>query len=489
MYVEIESQQFNYMATPERLYENSNLNQVHAGSIQRLRNNTATIAFPIGQEPHIGSVIYAKEGDTKTPLPLEVFTVEKGNVSCFSLGNTDRLSLETPVETQDKPLMVGVGPELLGRVFNVFGEPIDGKGPISTVEKRPIMRLPPGLSEIDIRQERIETGIKVIDLFLPLLTGNKVSILGGAGVGKSVTVLELISVNSQRGGISVFAGIGERTREGADLLEETTKSGVLKDTIMVYGQMNEPPGIRLRTAFTSLTMAEYFQDAGKPVFLFMDNTYRFTMASQQIRSVMGESMSEAGYPAGIDTEMGKLQERIVPTKRAPMTSFQAIYLPADDPYDPGVTVMWAHSDSLIHLDRSIAAMGIYPAVDPLKSTCKTLTPEIVGKEHCQLAKDAKKVLAKEEELRDMIRVVGFKNLPREDQIVVKRAWIIQRFLSQPMFAAKHFTNIEGKFVPLKDTLDGIRRILAGEADALPEDAFRMIGTFDEAAEKISKGNL
>jgi F-type H+/Na+-transporting ATPase subunit beta len=451
--------------------------------IETLRNDSATIRFSQGEEPAIGSIITAYAPNNQRVV-FEVSDVKKGLVSCFSIGDTKGLSLEMKITTENKPLSIGVGPELLGRVFNVFGEPIDGKAPILSVERRPILHPPPGLAEIDISQEVMHTGIKVIDLFTPIRSGDKVSVLGGAGVGKSVVILELIHINSAAtNGVSVFAGIGERTREGTDLLNEMKERGTLANSVLVYGQMNEPAGVRLRTGFTALTMAEYFRDTGKHVLLFMDNIYRLTMAYSQVRASLGEPMAEAGYPAGIDTEMGKLQERIVSTHTGKMTSFQAVYIPADDKFDPGTVVMWPHSDSLITLDRNIAAKGIYPAVDPLQSSSKALTPEIVGDRHYKLAQEAKKILATENELRDMIRIVGFQNLTHDEQIIVTRARMLQRFLSQPMAVAEHFTHIPGTSVSIENTLNGVDRILHDSIEAFIESDFHMIGRFEDAVKK------
>lgn len=456
--------------------------------IETLRNDSATICFPQGTEPPIGSIIRAHANNHNNhDVIFEVSDVGENKASCFSIGDTTGLSLETPVTAEYQPLCVGVGPELLGRVFDVFGNPIDGKPPISCTEQRPILCPPPGLKEIDIKQEIMHTGIKVIDLFTPILTGDKVSVLGGAGVGKSVVILELIHINSKTtNGVSVFAGIGERTREGTDLLNEMTDSGTLENSVMVYGQMNEPAGVRLRTGFTALTMAEYFRDAGKHVLLFMDNIYRLTMAYSQVRSSLGEPMAEAGYPAGIDTEMGKLQERIVSTHTGKMTSFQAVYIPADDKFDPGAVVMWPHSDSLITLDRTITAKGIYPAVDPLQSSSKALTPEIVGEEHYTLAQEAKKILAEENELKDMIRIVGFQNLSHKEQNTVLRARMLQQFLSQPLSVAEHFTHTPGISVALEDTLHGVDKILHDPIDDFIPADFHMIGTYNDALERAKK---
>jgi len=453
------------------------------GQIHRIRNGAVVIQFPRGQVPRIGSMVYAET--VHGVLPFEVFNLkgEEDTVSCFSFGDTRGLSLDAKVSTKDQPLSVGVGSGLLGRVFNVFGEPIDGGGPVQTTETRSIMSLPPKMEEINTHHEHIVTGIKVIDLFTPLFTNDKVSVLGGAGTGKSVIILELISLND---GVSVFAGVGERTREGAELLIDMRESGALERTAMVYGQMNESAGVRLRTGFTAVTMAEYFRDQGKNVFLFIDNIYRFTMADQQVRSLMGERMSEAGYPAGIDTEMGKLQERIVSTKVGNMISFQAVYLPADDRFDPGPVTMWPHSDGIITLDRDIAAMNIYPAVNPLKSSSKNLTVENVGERHVRLALEARKVLSKEYELRDTISIMGFSNLTKEEQKTVTRAWIIQEFLSQPMHVAEHFTGVAGQTVPLEETLNGIDRILNGEADTIPKEFFHMVGIFQEAVDRYNE---
>jgi F-type H+-transporting ATPase subunit beta len=455
------------------------------GEIQRIGSTAVEISYPPGSKIGIHTIATAlvNLGSTVRPVPLEAYKIDNEIVTYFPIGDTDGLTLDSSVETENKPFEIRVGPEIIGRVFNVHGEPIDGKGPVNTTETRPILHPSPKFTEIETKRQFVATGIKPIDLFIPTFTGSKMVIIGGAGVGKTVTLLELLLVNSRRGGgRNVIAGVGERTREGAELLREMTESGALKDSLMVFGQMNEPPGVRLRAAYTALTMAEYLRDKGNNINFIIDNVFRLLMSSQQVRAGLGQPMSAGGYPAGMDTEMGGFQERIVSTKSgASINSFQAFYVPADDPLDPAVVAMWPHTDGMMVLDRDIFADGIFPAIDPLRSKSRALDPRIIGEEHYRLATLAKKVLERESALKDTITILGVDNLPNEgDRIIVQRAWRLRRFFSQPMFAAEHFTHTPGKFVPLKDTLDGVRRILDGEADDIPMDNLRMIGAFDEA---------
>ena len=378
-----------------------------------------------------------------------------------------------------------MGQETLGRVFNVLGEPIDGRGPIHTEKRRPIHRPAPKVDEVEPSTTMLETGIKVVDLLAPYARGGKIGLFGGAGVGKTILIMELIrNIAQEHGGFSVFAGVGERTREGNDLYYEMMESGVIDKTAMVFGQMNEPPGARLRVGLTGLTIAEYFRDEERQdVLLFIDNIFRFTQAGSEVSALLGRMPSAAGYQPTLATEMGQLQERITTTKSGSVTSIQAIYVPADDYTDPAPATTFTHLDATTNLERRIAEKGIYPAVDPLASTSRILTPDIVGKEHYNVARGVQKVLQRYRELQDIIAILGMDELSEEDKITVARARRLERFLSQPMFVAETFTGMEGRYVPVKETIRGFKEILEGKHDHLPENAFFMVGTIDEAVEK------
>jgi F-type H+-transporting ATPase subunit beta len=383
------------------------------------------------------------------------------------------------------PIKVPVGKETLGRIFNLLGDPVDNGEAPATAERWAIHRDPPSYSEQEGTTEILETGIKVVDLIAPYAKGGKIGLFGGAGVGKTVLIQELINnVANQHGGISVFTGVGERTREGNDLYNEMTESGVIDKTVLVYGQMNEPPGARMRVGLSGLTMAEYFRDQeGQDVLLFIDNIYRFTQAGSEVSALLGRMPSAVGYQPTLATEMGALQERITSTKRGSITSVQAVYVPADDLTDPAPATTFAHLDATTVLSRSIASLGIYPAVDPLESTSRILSPDVVGIEHYEVAREVQRMLQRYKELQDIIAIMGMEELSEEDKLVVNRARKIQRFLSQPFSVAEQFTGMQGKYVPIKETIRGFREILDGKHDNLPESAFLFVGTIDEAVEK------
>lgn len=406
-------------------------------------------------------------------------------VRCIAMSSTDGLVRGAEAINTGAPISVPVGEATLGRVFNVLGNPIDNGGAIETAVRNPIHRQAPTFDELSTQAEMLETGIKVIDLLAPYAKGGKIGLFGGAGVGKTVTIQELINnIAQEHGGISVFAGVGERTREGNDLYHEMTDSGVINKTAMVFGQMNEPPGARLRVALTGLTMAEYFRDQeGKDVLLFIDNIFRFTQAGSEVSALMGRMPSAVGYQPTLATEMGQLQERITSTKTGSVTSIQAIYVPADDYTDPAPATTFAHLDATTNLERKISEMGIYPAVDPLASSSRILTPDVVGEEHYNVAQGVKRILARYNELQDIIAILGMDELSEEDKMLVARARKIQRFLSQPFHVAEAFNGFPGKYVPVKDTVRSFREILDGKYDHLPEAAFLFVGTIEEAVEK------
>ena len=406
-------------------------------------------------------------------------------VRCISMGVTDGLIRGMEARNTGKPIAVPVGKETLGRLFNVLGEPIDGKGEVNTKMTSPIHRPAPSFEEQETSTEIFETGIKVVDLIAPYSRGGKIGLFGGAGVGKTVLIMELINnIAIQHGGLSVFAGVGERTREGNDLYHEMIESGVIDKTALVFGQMNEPPGSRMRVGLTGLTMAEYFRDEeGQDVLLFIDNIFRFTQAGSEVSELLGRMPSAVGYQPTLATEMGALQERITSTKKGSITSVQAVYVPADDLTDPAPATTFAHLDATTVLSRQISELGIYPAVDPLDSSSRILDPEIVGKEHYEVARRVQEVLQRYKDLQDIIAILGIDELSDEDRLTVSRARKIQRFLSQPFTVASQFTGMEGKYVPIHETIRGFKEILEGKHDDLPEQAFFMVGTIDEAIEK------
>ena len=409
-------------------------------------------------------------------------------VRCIAMSSTDGLVRGTDAIDTGKAISVPVGKETLSRIFNLLGEPVDNKPAPVTKERWEIHREPPTFEEQKASNEVLETGIKVVDLIAPYLKGGKIGLFGGAGVGKTVLIMELINnIAKQHGGISVFTGVGERTREGNDLYNEMIESGVIDKTVLVYGQMNEPPGARMRVGLSGLTMAEYFRDVeGQDVLLFIDNIFRFTQAGSEVSALLGRMPSAVGYQPTLATEMGALQERITSTTKGSITSVQAVYVPADDLTDPAPATTFAHLDATTVLSRSISSLGIYPAVDPLESNSRILSPEVVGNEHYEVARQVQSILQRYKELQDIIAIMGMDELSDEDKLTVSRARKIQRFLSQPFSVAEQFTGMEGKYVPIKETIRGFKEIIEGKHDDLPESAFLFVGTIDEAVEKAKK---
>ncbi|MBI4287273.1 MAG: F0F1 ATP synthase subunit beta [Chloroflexi bacterium] len=457
------------------------------GKVVQVIGTVVDIEFPPEGLPALyNSVEITQDGSR---LVLEVQQHMGNNwVRCLSLSPTEGLRRGVEAVDTGKPVAVPVGRGSLGRLFNVLGEALDNLGPVKAEEKWPIHRAPPSFEEQETTAQMLETGLKVIDLITPFTKGGKVGAYGGAGVGKTVIIQELIrNIATEHGGFSVFAGVGERSREGNDLWHEMKASGVIDKTVMVFGQMNEPPGVRLRVALTGLTMAEYFRDReGQDVLLFIDNIYRYTLAGMEVSALLGRMPSAVGYQPTLANEMGALQERITSTKKGSVTSFQAIYVPADDYTDPGIVTTYGHLDAIIALERSISEMGIYPAVDPLASTSRILDPKIVGEEHYGVARGLQKVLQRYRDLQDIIAILGIDELSEDDKLIVGRARRLQRFLSQPMFVAETFTGIPGRYVPVKETVRSVKEILEGKHDALPEQAFFMVGTIDDAVEKAKK---
>lgn len=461
------------------------------GRVVQVLGGVVDVEFPPEQLPEIYEAIEIPR-DGNPPLVLEVQKHLGNNwVRCVAMDTTDGLQRGRSAYSTGSPIRVPVGPETLGRVFNVLGRPIDQKGPVEAKEYYPIHRLAPEFSDQSTKVEVFETGIKVIDLIAPFTKGGKTGIFGGAGVGKTVIIMELIrTIATVHKGNSVFAGVGERTREGTQLYREMIESGVMKDTVMVFGQMNEPSGVRLRVGLTALSMAEYFRDQGRDVLLFIDNIFRFSMSGSEVSALLGRMPSAVGYQPTLATEMGELQERITSTRHGSITSMQAVYVPADDYSDPAPVATFTHLDATIALERSIVEKGIYPAVDPLASTSRILDPNIVGEDHYTTAREVQRVLQRYKDLQDIIAILGIDELSEDDKLIVSRARKIERFFSQPMFVAQQFTGLEGRYVPLKETVRGFREILDGKHDDLPEQAFHMVGTIDEAVEKgerLAKG--
>ena len=458
-----------------------------SGKIIEIKGGVIDAEFNVEDLPKIydALVVEVEDGDD---LVLEVENhLGGGEVRCVAMGPTPGLKRGMKVTGTGAPIMVPVGEQVLGRVMNVLGQPVDGKGEISSNEYYPIHRLAPSFEDQSTEVEVFETGIKSIDLVAPFTKGGKTGVFGGAGVGKTIIIMELIrSVATEHEGNSVFAGVGERTREGTQLYREMLESGVMKDTVMVFGQMNEPPGPRLRVALTGLALAEKFRDEGRDVLMFIDNIFRFSLAGAEVSALLGRMPSAVGYQPTLATEMGNLQERITSTKTGSITSMQAIYVPADDYSDPAPVATFTHLDATIALERSIAEKGIYPAVDPLTSTSRILDPNIVGIEHYEITRRVQEVLQKYKDLQDIIAILGMDELSEDDKIAVSRARKIERFFSQPMFVAEQFTNIPGKYVPIKETVRGFSEILEGKHDHLPEDAFLLVGTIDEAVEKAER---
>lgn len=455
------------------------------GFITRIIGPVVDVQFAPDQLPTIYNALTLKRED-KTTLVLEVEQqLSETVVRCIALGSTDGLTRGQAVTDTGAPITVPVGEVTLGRIFNVVGEIIDEGKPITVTETAPIHRPAPLLKNLETRAEMLETGIKVIDLIAPFLKGGKVGAFGGAGVGKTVIIQELIrNIAEEHEGHSVFAGVGERTREGNDLYHEMKDSGVMESTVMCFGQMNEPPGNRLRVALTALTMAEYFRDEKhEDVLLFIDNIFRFSQAGSEVSALLGRIPSAVGYQPNLATEMANLQERITSTTKGSITSIQAVYVPADDYTDPAPATTFAHLDSTISLDRRLSEQAIYPAVDPLVSASKILQPDIVGEEHYAVARGVQKILQRYKELQDIIAILGIDELSDDDKRVVGRARRIQKFLSQPFFVGEQFTNIPGTYVPISETIRGFKEILDGKHDALPEQAFYMVGTIDDAVKK------
>ncbi len=454
------------------------------GRVVQIMGGVVDVEFEEGNLPEVFEAVEVPRKD-KPSLVLEVQNhMGKSVARCVAMDSTDGLQRGVPAYRTDAPIMVPVGPVTLGRIFNVLGRPVDGHGAVEADLYYPIHRPAPSFEEQVTRVEVFETGLKVVDLVAPFTKGGKTGIFGGAGVGKTVIIQELIrSIATVHQGNSVFAGVGERTREGTQLYREMLESGVMKDTVMVFGQMNEPPGVRLRVALTALSMAEYFRDQGKDVLLFIDNIFRFTMSGSEVSALLGRMPSAVGYQPTLATEMGELQERITSTRQGSITSMQAVYVPADDYSDPAPVATFTHLDATIALDRAIVDKGIYPAVDPLVSTSRILDPNIVGEEHYQTARDVQRILQRYKDLQDIIAILGIDELNEDDKLVVFRARKIERFFSQPMFVAERFTGLPGRYVPLKETVRGFREILDGKHDELPEQAFHMVGTIEDAVAK------
>ncbi|MBE7038588.1 MAG: F0F1 ATP synthase subunit beta [Ruminococcaceae bacterium] len=463
------------------------MSKQNIGKVIQVIGPVLDIKFEDGNLPNLLNAIHVKHND-------EIITAEVAQhigddvVRCIAMSSTDGLVRGAEAIDTNSGITVPVGKETLGRIFNLLGDPVDNLPAPETKERWCIHREPPSYDEQESTTEILETGIKVVDLLCPYAKGGKIGLFGGAGVGKTVLIMELINnVAKQHGGLSVFSGVGERTREGNDLYNEMKESGVINKTALVYGQMNEPPGARMRVALSGLTMAEYFRDVeGQDVLLFIDNIFRFTQAGSEVSALLGRMPSAVGYQPTLATEMGALQERITSTKKGSITSVQAVYVPADDLTDPAPATTFAHLDAKTVLSRQIASQGIYPAVDPLDSTSRILSPDVVGKEHYEVAKGVQKILQRYNELQDIIAIMGMDELSEEDKMVVSRARKVQRFLSQPFSVAEQFTGMEGRYVPVKETVKGFKEILEGKHDDLPESAFLFAGTIEEVVEKAKR---
>lgn len=457
------------------------------GRIAQVTGTVVDCEFPADSLPELFNAVTIDNAGEQVTLEVQQH-VGNNWVRCLSFAPTDGLQRGMEAVDTGQPISVPVGPATLGRLFDVQGTALDNLGPVEAQEKWPIHRTPPALAEQETSAQMLETGIKVIDLVTPFARGGKLGAYGGAGVGKTVVILELIrNIASEHGGYSVFAGVGERSREGNDLWNEMKESGVIDKTMMVFGQMNEPPGCRLRIALTGLTMAEYFRDMeGQDVLMFIDNIYRYILAGMEVSGLLGRMPSAVGYQPTLSTEMGDLEERITTTKKGSITSFQAIYVPADDYTDPGIVTTFGHLDGVISLERAIAEKGIYPAVDPLTSTSRILDPQVVGQEHYDTARGVQRVLQRYKELQDIIAILGLEELSEEDKATVSRARKIERFLSQPFFVAEQFTGRAGKYVSTADTVRSFKEILEGKHDDLPEQAFYMKGSIDEVVEAAAE---
>ncbi|NPV83295.1 MAG: F0F1 ATP synthase subunit beta [Candidatus Aminicenantes bacterium] len=468
-------------------------NQEKVGKVVQVIGPVVDVAFPEKDLPPIYTAVRVTSEGFDVPVPVDIMLeVEQHigdfKVRCVSMHPTDGLARGMKAISLGQPIEVPVGEGTLGRLMNVIGEPVDHLGPIEASQKYPIHRQPPPLDQQSTRMEMFETGIKVIDLIQPFLKGGKIGLFGGAGVGKTVIIMELIhNVAKKHGGYSVFAGVGERTREGNDLWLEMKESGVLNKTALIYGQMTEPPGARLRVGLTALSVAEYFRDEmGQDILLFIDNIFRFVQAGSEVSALLGRMPSAVGYQPNLATELGELEERITSTKKGSITSVQAIYVPADDFTDPAPATTFSHLDATTNLSRALTEMGIYPAVDPLSSYSRILDPRIVGEEHYQVAKRVKEILQRYKELQDIIAILGIEELSDEDKLIVARARKIQRFLSQPFHVAEQFTGRPGKYVPVEETVRGFREICEGRHDDKPEQAFYMVGTIDEVVQKAEE---
>ena len=458
------------------------------GKLDQIMGPVMDVRFPNGCLPPLLNAVEVFNGDDKITAEVAQH-IGDDLVRCVAMASTDGLRRGMEVIDTGKPITVPVGEECLGRMFNLLGKPIDNMPAPVTIERWPIHRPAPSYDEQESTTEILETGIKVVDLICPYAKGGKIGLFGGAGVGKTVLIQELIyNIATQHNGYSVFTGVGERTREGNDLYYEMKESGVLSKTALVYGQMNEPPGARMRVGLAGLTMAEYFRDVkNQDVLLFIDNIFRFTQAGSEVSALLGRMPSAVGYQPTLATEMGALQERITSTNKGSITSVQAVYVPADDLTDPAPATTFAHLDATTVLDRGIASLGIYPAVDPLDSTSRILTPEIVGHEHYEVARGVQRILQRYKELQDIIAIMGMDELSEEDTLTVNRARKVQRFLSQPFHVAEQFTGYDGKYVPLKETIRGFKEIIEGKHDEIPESCFLYTGTIDEVVEKYRKG--
>ena len=457
------------------------------GRVVQVIGTVIDVEFPPDALPEINNGLEIDNDGERLVLEVEQH-IGNNWVRCLALGPTEGLRRGEEVTDMGQPIAVPVGRASLGRLFNVLGEPLDNMGPVEAEERWPIHREPPAFEEQENSIDMLETGIKVIDLVAPFTRGGKIGAYGGAGVGKTVIIQELIrNIATVHSGYSVFAGVGERSREGNDLWHEMQDSGVMKNTVLVFGQMNEPPGVRLRIALTGLTMGEYFRDReGQDVLLFIDNIYRYILAGMEVSALLGRMPSAVGYQPTLATEMGELEERITSTKTGSITSFQAIYVPADDYTDPGIVTTFGHLDAVISLERSIAEQGLYPAVDPLTSNSRILDPNIVGDEHYRVARGVQQVLQRYKDLQDIIAILGMEELSEDDKVTVSRARKIQRFLSQPFFVAETFTGREGRYVSIRDTVRGFGEILEGKYDDLPEQAFYMVGGIEEAVESAER---
>ena len=457
------------------------------GKVVQVIGTVVDVEFPPDQLPNLFDALEVDNQGERLLLEVQAH-VGNNWVRCLALGATDGLARGVEAADTGQKITVPVGPETLGRLFDVTGSPLDNLGPVEAAESWPIHRDPPGFDDQNPNVELLETGIKVFDLITPFMKGGKVGAYGGAGVGKTVIIQELIrNIGAEHQGVSVFAGVGERSREGNDLWREMQASGVLESTVLVFGQMNESPGVRARVGLTGLTMAEYFREVQhQDVLLFIDNIYRYILAGMEVSALLGRMPSAVGYQPTLSTEMGALQERITSTKSGSITSFQAIYVPADDYTDPGIVTTFGHLDGVVSLERALSAQGLYPAVDPLASYSRILEAGIVGEEHYRLARGVQQVLQRYKDLQDIIAILGIEELSEEDKQTVFRARKIQRFLTQPFFVAETFTSQPGKYVPLRETVRGFSEILEGKHDDLPEQAFYMVGTIDEAVEKAQQ---